>query len=261
MNGGNKMTEKKILGQLLEIVDTQGAAHLSLIDPDPHKARLASLPEYVSSLEKAGTDGFMVGGSTALDSVFITKVCKSIKKATEKPVILFPSGPGGISEAANAIFFMFALNSTNPYFMGKVQALGAPIIKRRDIEAISMAYLIFQPGGSASYICDADPLPRKKPEIAVAYSMAADLIGFDIIYLEAGSGAKEPIPVKTISRVKQVVSTPIIVGGGIKTPEQATKVVKAGGKIIVQGTRFEATDQLQKVEKRARTTINTIKNE
>lgn len=252
--------EKNVFTYLKETIKKENACHLSLFDPDPTKVELSKLPQVTSLLDEAGTDGFMVGGSTALDTSFVTKVVKKVKEATEKPVILFPSGPGGVSRVADAIFFMVPLNSTNHYFLTKVQALAAPLIKRKELETISMAYLIFHPGGSAAYISDVDPLPRGKPEIAVAYAMAADLIGFDLIYLEAGSGASKPVPAKTVTAVEKAVDTPLITGGGIKSPKQAATEVKAGGDIIVQGTKIEKQVQdTQRVEEEVRMTVNTIK--
>lgn len=252
------MHKKETINYFKEVVDKEGAVHLSLIDPVPNKVDIDKLPMIISCTDNAGTDGFMVGGSTALDTIFVTKVIKMIKNNTEKPVILFPSGPGGLSKAADAIFFMMPLNSTNPYFVGKVQALAAPIIKQKKLEVISLAYLIFHPGGSAGFVCEAEPIPRHKPEIAAAYTMAADLIGFDLIYLEAGSGASHPISSNTVNYVEKTVDTPIVVGGGIKTSKQAGKIIKAGADIIVQGTKLEISDS-QTIKNDLRKTINYIK--
>lgn len=253
--------KKKVKNYLLNQVKQHGGVHLSLIDPVPSKVNLTRLPEFISALDRGGSDGFMVGGSTALDASYVTKVIQSVKRGTGKPVILFPSGVGGVSEAADAIFFMMPLNSMNPYFLGKVQALAAPQIRRKKLEAISLAYLIFQPGGSAGYICDANPLPRNKPEIAIAYAMAAELQGFEFIYLEAGSGATDPIPIETIAGVSKAVKKSVISGGGIKNPEQAAKAIKAGADIIVQGTKFETAEGIQQVEREVRKTVKAIKQE
>ena len=125
-----------------------------------------------------------------------------------------------------------------------------------------MAYLIFEPGGTAGYIAEVQPIPRNKPEIAIAFATAAELFGFDMVYLEAGSGATEPIPARTVYAVSKFIDVPLIVGGGIKTPEQAAKTVAAGANIIVQGTKYEEfldKGDFESIKNTVKLTISTIK--
>lgn len=154
------------------------------------------------------------------------------------PVILFPGGVGGISGRADAIFFMSLLNSRNPYFITKAQALGAFQVKRLGLEPLPMAYLIVEPGESAGFIGEADPLPRHKPKIAASYALAAQYMGMKFVYLEAGSGASNPVPIEMIRYVKKAVDIPVIVGGGIREKKEAVRISKAAD-ILVTGTIAE----------------------
>ncbi|MFA4936020.1 MAG: geranylgeranylglyceryl/heptaprenylglyceryl phosphate synthase, partial [Candidatus Methanoperedens sp.] len=127
-------------------------------------------------------------------------------------------------------------------------AIGAPIVYKHNIEPISMAYIVIEPGGAAGWVGDARLIPRNKPKLAVAYSLAAKYMGMHYIYLEAGSGADKPVPVEMIRAVKKVVgkSTKVIVGGGIRDGSTAKERVKAGADMIVTGTIVEQVDDVKR---------------
>ncbi|MGQ4892121.1 MAG: geranylgeranylglyceryl/heptaprenylglyceryl phosphate synthase [Candidatus Njordarchaeia archaeon] len=231
--------DSKVMRRFNEIIENDGIVHLTLLDPDPFKLNIDLLEKIAKALDECETDMFMVGGSTAADPHYVESVVGILKENSDKPIILFPGSVSGLAKNADAVFFLSPLNSRNWYFLIGAQMLAAPVIKKWNLEAVSLAYLIFEPGGTAAFVSDVAPIPRKKPEIAVAYAMAAELIGFDMIYLEAGSGAPEPIPSIAVKAVSSNVSKPVIVGGGIRTLEQAIKIVKAGASAIVQGSKFE----------------------
>ncbi|MEM2907206.1 MAG: geranylgeranylglyceryl/heptaprenylglyceryl phosphate synthase [Candidatus Odinarchaeota archaeon] len=223
---------------ITEKIRKEKALHFSLIDPDPLTQDYEEAGRIAKLAYEAGTDAIMVGGSTALD---IDMAVKIIKENVKIPVILFPGSVAGISKHADAIFFMSLLNSMNPYMILGAQAIAAPLIKKIKIEPISMAYIVVEPGATAGYMGYAHLIPRAKPKIAAAYAMAAELIGYKLIYLEAGSGAEKCLPVELISAVSHSVHIPVIVGGGISTVEDAKRTVAAGASIIVQGTFVEKT--------------------
>ncbi|MFQ6072804.1 MAG: geranylgeranylglyceryl/heptaprenylglyceryl phosphate synthase [Methanosarcinales archaeon] len=240
---------------LNNIVDKEGAAHLTLIDPDSQTPEKAS--EIAVQAMQGGTDAIMVGGSTSVGSAVLDQTVLEIKKNTSLPIILFPSSASGLSKHADAIFFMSLLNSRNVDFITTFQALGAPLVLQYGIEPISMAYIIIEPGGTAGWISDAKCIPRTKPEIAVAYSLAGKYLGMHYIYLEAGSGADQPVPAKMISLVKKAVQDrKLIVGGGIGSASTAKKCVNAGADMIVTGTAIEGrVDVRSKIEE----IVNAIK--
>ena len=218
--------------------------HFTLIDPDSETAKDT---KKLSLLKEINTDAILIGGSTQVRGEELDNIIKSIKKITTAPIIIFPGGVGGISRYADAIFFMSLLNSRNPYFITKAQALGAFQVKSSGLETLPMGYLIVSPGETAGFIGEADLLPRNKPKIAAAYALAAQYMGMRFVYLEAGSGASEPVPLEMIKYVKKAVDIPVIVGGGIKEKEKAEEISRIAD-ILVTGTIAEENfDKLKEI--------------
>lgn len=217
--------------------------HFTLIDPDEQTPQEAV--EIAKQAKKARSDAILVGGSIT-DQEDLNIIVKSIKEEVDLPVILFPGNISGVSKYADALLFMSLLNSTNPYWITGAQALSAPSIKKMGIETIPMGYLIIEPGGTVGWVGDSKPIPRKKSDLAVAYALAAEFLGMRVIYLEAGSGADSHIPVDFIMKVKKLTNLMVIVGGGIKTAQDALEVKEAGADIIITGTVVEETDDTYK---------------
>ncbi|MCD6373247.1 MAG: geranylgeranylglyceryl/heptaprenylglyceryl phosphate synthase [Thermococcus sp.] len=222
--------------------------HFVLLDPEDVTPDVAG--EIARMSEEVGVDAMMIGGSTGAEGEVLDGVVRAIKESSNLPVILFPGSHGGISKYADAIFFMSLLNSRNPFFITGSQALGAFTVKRYGIEPIPMAYLVIEPGETVGWVGDAKPIPRHKPKIAAAYALAGQYLGMRFVYLEAGSGAREPVPPEMISLVRKVIDVPLIVGGGIRTGEQARKAVEAGADIIVTGTAVEKAGSLEKAREK-----------
>ncbi len=238
----------KVYNYLLEEIDKKGAIHLSLIDPE--RVSLDDIPKIAKSIENGGSSGIMVGGSIGVLQCYLDEIVKEVKSSTSLPVILFPGDLSGISRYADAIFFMSLLNSRNPYYIIGAQTLGAPIVKKLGLEAIPLGYIVVEPGGAVGYVGDARLVPRKKPEIALSYALAAQYLGMKFVYLEAGSGAEKPVPREMVKIVSENIDIPVIVGGGIKLPEQARDIVKAGAKIIVTGTILESSENIEDTVKK-----------
>jgi phosphoglycerol geranylgeranyltransferase len=216
--------------------------HLTLIDPEEQNPQKAV--EIAQNAIIGGTDGIMLGGSTT-DSSELDATARALQENVDVPVILFPGNISGVSRYADAIFFMSLLNSNNPYWIIGAPALGAPIIKKMGIETISMGYLVVEPGGTVGWVGDAKLVPRTKADIVVAYAMAAEFFGMKLIYLEAGSGASEPVPEEMITKVKKSTNLIVIVGGGIRNGKTAAKIVNAGADIIVTGTVVENSSKVK----------------
>lgn len=227
----------KVEKYLLTFIQRHGAAHITLIDPE--KVTTASAASTAAAAEKCSTTAIMVGGSTSMSTTHLDHVMKAIKKAVKVPVILFPNNITGISRYADAIWFMSLINSLDPYFLIGAQILGAPIVKKYGLEAIPLGYIIVGEGGTASIVGRAAAIPFEKPELAVAHALAAQYLGMRFVYLEGGSGASKPVPPEMIQMVKSQLSIPLIVGGGIRTGEQARKTVAAGADLVVTGTIIE----------------------
>lgn len=213
-----------------------GKLHLTLIDPEEQSPKKAV--EIAQNAVIGGTDGIMLGGSTT-DSSDLDATAKALQENVDVPIILFPGNISGVSRYADAIFFMSLLNSNNPYWIIGAPALGAPIIKKIGIETLPMGYLVVEPGGTVGWVGDAKLVPRDKADLAVAYALAAEFLGMKLIYLEAGSGAREHVPLEMIEKVKKTTNMMVVVGGGIRDEKTAAKIVKAGADIIVTGTVVE----------------------
>ena len=239
---------------LLDKIDKENSIHMTLVDPEKITSKQASIVAKNSS--RSGTAAIMIGGSTFISQDHLNSVVKSIKQTVEIPIILFPNNITGINQNADAIWFMSLLNSVDPYFLMGAQILGAPLVKKLDLEPISLGYIIVGDGGTAGIIGKALPIPYSKPELAIAHALAGQYLGMHFIYLEGGSGTRTPVPPKIIRAVKNVLDIPLIVGGGIKNKEQAIAAVSAGADIIVTGNLIENNDANQKMSE----IINGIRN-
>ncbi len=231
--------------ELLEKIRREGCIHLALIDPEETPA--AEAASTAQSLEQYGTAAIMVGGSTIASNSLVDEVVRAIKSKVSIPVILFPNNATGVSRYADAIWFMSLLNSNNPLFITGFQALAAPTIKGYGLETIPLAYIIIGEGSTAAYIGQAHAIPHQSVEIAVSYALAAEYLGMHFIYLEAGSGAKEPISSKMIAAVKKNVNIPVIVGGGIREHISSGAIAEAGADAIVTGTILEDDKSGQRI--------------
>jgi len=213
-----------------------------LIDPDNIDSN--SLKSLIEKSNKTKVDYFFVGGSLVSNSVehLVTK----IKKYTEIPVVLFPGNPNQFTDKADAILFLSLISGRNPEYLISNQVISALRIKKSGIEVLPTGYILIENGHTTSveYISNTSPIPKNKPEIAVATAVAGELLGMSTIYLEAGSGAKEPVSSKTVMFVKENIKSTLIVGGGIRTQNQLQDIYEAGANIVVIGTSIEEQPEL-----------------
>lgn len=232
------MSMGKVRNYILNKLNKEKALHFTLLDPED--VSLNELPGLIDLINKSGSDAIMVGGSTIVDQEYLSDVVTSIKNLTSHPVILFPNNISGITKYADAIWFMSLFNSTNPYYIIGAQMLAAPYIKKLGLEPLSLAYLIIGEGKAAGFIGNAIPIPYDKPKIALAYAIAAEFLGIDFVYLEAGSGASRPVPPNFIKLIKKSCDRiKVVVGGGIRSYDDAYKIALSGADIVVTGTIIE----------------------
>jgi phosphoglycerol geranylgeranyltransferase len=217
--------------------------HFSLIDPDKQDPKVAG--EIAKTAEESGSSAIMVGGSTLVSQKQVDETVKAIKKSSKLPVILFPSGSKFLSKYADAVFFMSLLNSRNINYVIREHMKGAPFVKNTGIEPISMGYVIVEPGMTAGKVGEVDLVKQDDIETAVGYALAAQYLGMDFFYLEAGSGANLPIPDQMITAVKESIDIPLVVGGGIKDAITAGNKAKAGADVVVTGTKLEEEQNLK----------------
>lgn len=215
----------------------EGTIHLALLDPDKQDSSEAA--EIALKIKEAGTDAIMIGGSTGVTNENLSATAVSIKNASGLPTIHFPGSPSALSKDVDSIFFMSMVNSKDPFWIVNAQAGASVYIKKLGIETIALGYIIVEPGMKVGEVGKAEPIRHNEIEKAVGYALACEMFGMDFVYLEAGSGADRPVPPEMISAVKKALSIPLIVGGGIRTPEAAEAAKKAGADAIVTGTFIE----------------------
>jgi phosphoglycerol geranylgeranyltransferase len=205
-----------------------------LIDPDKFN------PELIRLADKVGVDCFLAGGSR-LDNGDITKTILGIRKITKIPVVLFPGDETQLSKEADGLFLPSLLSGRNTdYLIGK-QIIMAPLIKKMKLHSIPMAYLLIdgKKASATQKVTKTKPLNPSDIPYIINTALAAEQLGFKLIYLEAGSGARYSVPGRIIREVKKSVSIPLIVGGGIDSKERARQALDAGADMIVVGNALE----------------------
>lgn len=211
--------------------------HFTLLDPDEQNPEKSG--KIAKDSAKYGTDAIMVGGSDNITAEKSHETIKEVKKHTNLPVIIFPSSSKCISNEADAIFFMSLLNSQRRKYLIRKQVEGAPMVKKFNIEPISMGYIVVNTGKKTTVEKKGKTLDLNSNSDLNNYALAAEYMGMKLVYLEAGSGADRPIPNEKIRTVKNIIDIPLIVGGGIRDGKTAYEKAKAGGDVIVTGTIVE----------------------
>ena len=212
-----------------------------LIDPENNNHR-DDVAKLIDNALQATVDYVFVGGSLVTHN-HIDEVVKVIKTKTDLPVVLFPGGLNQISAHADAILFLSLISGRNPEFLISKQVAAAPLVKKIGLEAIPTGYLLIGTTSSASYMSNTTPIPYHKSDIAKATALAGEMMGQQVIYLDAGSGAQEPVRADMINEVRKVITTPLIVGGGITCFDEAYTALEAGADILVVGNATEKNPQ------------------
>lgn len=214
-----------------------------LVDPDKaEKIHLETLCDFAA----AGLiHQFLVGGSLLFHDKLVQTV-DFLKSNSSNPVTIFPGNPSQIYSGADALLLLSLVSGRNADLLIGRHVESAPLLKKSGLEVIPTAYILMDGGRATavSYISNTTPIPAHKPEIAAATALAAELLGMRCVYLEAGSGAKEAVSEETVKAVRSAVDIPIIVGGGIRTAEQAHNLCLAGANTLVVGTAFERNPHL-----------------
>ena len=214
-----------------------------LIDPDkPTDTQILSI---VEKAKAADVDFFFVGGSLLVTDS-LDHCIKLIKANCDIPVLIFPGNSLQISKYCDGFLLLSLISGRNSEMLIGRHVIAAPYLKLYGNEIIPTGYMLIDSGKatSVSYMSDTTPIPHDKDDIAMCTALAGEMLGLKLIYLEAGSGALMPVSTSMISKVSQMIKIPLIVGGGIKTPEAAAEAVKAGADVVVIGTAFEKEPEL-----------------
>lgn len=215
-----------------------------LLDPDKCQGEKAD--SFIDNATKYKPDYIFIGGS--LTTVSTDIAIEKIKKANDIPVILFPGNATQISDKADAILFISLISGRNADFLIGQHIIAAPFIRKSNIETISTGYMLIESGSTTSveYISNTRPIPHDKTDIAVATAIAGELLGLKAIYLEGGSGAIQKVPDTMINAVRQNVSLPLIVGGGLRTTSDVKNTLQAGADMVVIGNSLEDNPEKMK---------------
>jgi phosphoglycerol geranylgeranyltransferase len=214
-----------------------------LIDPDKTKPEQAD--DLIEICNKSKVDLILVGGSLVVSEHLETLV-QQIKKHTDIPVALFPGSPSQVTQYADALLYLSLISGRNAELLIGQHVISAPVVRKSGLEIMSTGYMVIDGGAptTVSYISNASPIPSDKNEIAVCTAMAGEMLGMKLIYMDAGSGAKNPVNESMIQAVSKHISIPLIVGGGIRDAERAYRTAKAGADVVVVGNAFEKDPSL-----------------
>lgn len=209
-----------------------------LLDPDKLDAN--SLQDRINAINQSKVDFIFIGGSL-ISGDNMDFVLSELAEKTFIPKILFPGNSMHIHSKADAILFLSLISGRNPEFLIGQQVVSAPVLKRSGLTILPTGYILVDGGKptTVSYMSNTTPIPRDKPEIAAATALAGEMLGLKYIYLDSGSGALHPVSYTMIRQVRQTVSVPVIVGGGIRNTEAVNRAFEAGADVVVIGNAIE----------------------
>lgn len=233
--------EQKLLSiheQILEAKKNGQKLLAILLDPD--KIVWEQLDHLLAKINESPATHIFVGGSI-VQSTILEDLIAQLKQKTNLPVIIFPGDPSQISPQADAILFLSLLSGRNPDYLIEYQVQAAPILKKTNLEVISTGYILIESGNETAVarVSKTEPLNRENFDLALATAQAGEMLGNKLIYLEAGSGAKKPVPLEMIALIAQNIEIPVIVGGGIVDLHGIKEAYNAGADLVVIGTAFE----------------------
>lgn len=226
-----------------------------LIDPD--KMRLSNMDDIIKLAIEAKVDYFFIGGSLIVNNM-LDECLQSIKNKCDIPLVLFPGNSFQLSYRADAILFLSLISGRNSELLIGRHVMSAPYLKVSPLEVMSTGYMLIDGGvpTSVTYMSNTSPIPGNKDGIALCTALAGEMLGLKLVYMDAGSGAKNPVSASMIDQVSSAIQIPLIVGGGISSAEKALENVKAGADVIVVGNAIEKDPNLIKEIAKAIHSVN-----
>ncbi|MGC3978661.1 MAG: geranylgeranylglyceryl/heptaprenylglyceryl phosphate synthase [Paludibacteraceae bacterium] len=207
-----------------------------LLDPDKFtgEVRTKVLEEFSAFIP----DFIFIGGSKTTNSV--SELLTSLRHINV-PKVLFPGDASQFTSEADALLFLSLISGRNADYIIGQHVTSAKRIKESGIEVIPTAYILIDGGKETAVkkVSKTMPIAADDIETGVATAVAGELLGLKLTYLEAGSGANQPVVAEMIAAVKKAISHPLIVGGGIKSTAQLQQAYDAGADLVVVGNLFE----------------------
>jgi phosphoglycerol geranylgeranyltransferase len=232
------MFNQKIIHRFTQLKEAQRKGFAVLIDPD--KVNFDTLPTLIEQAVEYDVEFFFVGGSL-ITSHLLPQTIACVRTYSQIPVVLFPGNSLHIEPSADAILFLSLISGRNPEYLIGQQVISAPLLRKSGLEILPTGYILVDSGRptTVSYISNTTPIPHDKPSVAACTAMAGEMLGLQLVYLDAGSGALNAVSPEMIAAVRQSVGVPIIVGGGINTIQKAKNAITAGADVIVVGNGIE----------------------
>jgi phosphoglycerol geranylgeranyltransferase len=229
---------EKLYSQILKAKDDNQKLLAILLDPD--KIVWDNLSVLISKINHSPATHIFIGGSLVTTTILDELIAK-IKQNCNLPIVLFPGNPSQISDKADAILFLSLISGRNPDYLIEHQVKAAPVLKQTQLEIISTGYILIESGNETAVerVSKTKPLDRNNLDLALATAQAGEMLGNKLIYLEAGSGAKQAVPLEMIALVSQKIEIPVLVGGGIVALQGIQNAYDAGADLVVIGTAFE----------------------
>ncbi|MNQ01623.1 geranylgeranylglyceryl phosphate synthase-like protein [compost metagenome] len=230
--------KQKIYSQLLQAKSENKKLLAILLDPD--KIVLENIADLISKINQSPATHIFIGGSHVENNI-IDELIISIKQKCFLPIVLFPGNPSQISNEADAILFLSLISGRNPDYLIEHQVKAAPVLKQTQLEIISTGYILIESGTETAVerISKTKPLDRNDSDLVLATAQAGEMLGNKLIYLEAGSGAKQAVPLQMIKKVSKNLEIPLLIGGGIIDLQGIQNAYDSGADLVIIGTAFE----------------------
>jgi phosphoglycerol geranylgeranyltransferase len=227
-----------IYNQILQSKEANQKLLAILLDPD--KIVWDNLEHLLQRINESPATHIFIGGSI-VESKILDELIIRIKENVDLPIILFPGNPSQISSHADGILFLSLISGRNPDYLIEHQVNAVPILKRMNLEVIPTGYLLIESGAQTAVerVSETKPLDRNNIDYVVHTAQAGEMLGKKLIYLEAGSGAKQAVPLEMIQQVAKNIEIPLIVGGGIVDLKGIQNAYDSGADLVVIGTAFE----------------------
>lgn len=251
------MKDGKVYTKLLSQLKEEAGMLFLVIDPPNQSPESAGSVAKIA--QKAGVHAIAVGGSLGAQGKVLDDTLISIKSKCSLPTILFPGNIATLSKLADATYFMSMLNSTDPYYISGAQTAAAFPIKKMGLEVIPTSYIIVEPGRAVGFMGRAQLIPRNLSYLASATALAGQYMGSKLIILESGGGAPEPVPKEMISQTKASIEVPLVVAGGVRTPEFAFDCISSGADIIHVGSAIEKTKSEAEIKNKLEKMVDAVK--
>jgi phosphoglycerol geranylgeranyltransferase len=251
------MDEGKVYQNLVKQLKEQAGQLYLVIDPPNQTPEMSGKIAKVA--EEAGVNAIAVGGSIGAQGKLLDDTLDAIKENSNLPSILFPGNIATLSSKADAVYFMSMLNSNDPYYIAGAQIASSFPVKKMGIEVIPTSYIIVEPGRAVGHVGRAQTIPRNLPYLAAATALAGEYMGSKLAILESGGGAPSPAPKEMIAMTKTAIDIPLLIAGGVRTPENAKDCIASGADILHVGTAVEKTSSLKEAKNKLSKLTSAVK--